>query len=205
RMGLDYVDIFYPPRPDPDTPLEETMGALAQVVRQGKALYVGISQYSPADTARAAQLLREMGTPLLIHQPRYNMLDRWVEGGLLDELERQGAGAIAFSPLEQGVLTDRYLHGIPDDSRAGRDGRHLNADKISPVKLEQARRLDAIARQRGQSLAQMAIAWLLKDSRVSSVLVGASRPAQLLDSLGALDAEPFREEELRQIADIIGA
>ncbi|HND89304.1 MAG TPA: aldo/keto reductase, partial [Saprospiraceae bacterium] len=122
RMGLDYVDIFYHHRPDPDTPLEETMGALAQVVRQGKALYVGISQYSPADTARAAQLLREMGTPLLIHQPRYNMLDRWVEGGLLDVLERQGAGAIAFSPLEQGVLTDRYLHGIPDDSRAGRDG-----------------------------------------------------------------------------------
>lgn len=204
RMGVDYVDIFYHHRPDPDTPLEETMGALADIVRQGKALYVGISQYKAADTARAAQLLRDAGVPLLIHQPRYSMLDRWVEGGLLDELDRQGMGAIAFSPLEQGLLTDRYLHGLPADSRAVRDGRYLNTSKITPDRLQQIGQLHSIAQTRGQSLAQMAIAWLLKDKRITSVLVGASRPAQLLDNLGALQGLSFSDEERNHIEEVLG-
>jgi L-glyceraldehyde 3-phosphate reductase len=204
RMGLDYVDVFYHHRPDPDTPLEETMGALDHIVRQGKALYVGISQYSAADTARAAKILRDMGTPLFIHQPRYSMLDRWVENGLLDTLEQEGVGGIAFSPLEQGLLTDRYLKGLPSDSRAVRDARYLNADKITSEKLEKVRQLNEIAQKRGQSMAQMAIAWLLKDSRVTSVLVGASRPAQLEDSLKALENYAFSDAELGTIRGILG-
>ncbi len=203
RMGVDYVDIFYHHRPDPHTPLEETMAALDHIVRQGKALYVGISQYSAADTARAADLLRKMGTPLLIHQPRYSMLDRWVENGLLDELEKQGAGAIAFSPLEQGILTDRYLNGLPENSRAVRDARYLNADKITPELLGKVRRLNDIAIDRGQSLAQMAVAWLLKDPRITTVLVGASSSAQLLDSIGAVGNLAFSAEELEGIETVL--
>jgi L-glyceraldehyde 3-phosphate reductase len=205
RMGVEYVDIFYHHRPDPDTPLEETMGALDHIVRQGKALYVGISQYSATDTALAAQMLRQLGTPLLIHQPRYSMLDRWVEDGLLDVLEQEGVGSIAFSPLEQGVLTDRYLHGFPEDSRAMRDGRYLNQGKIPPERLEKARKLNEIAQSRGQSLAQMAIAWLLKDRRVTSVLVGASSPRQMLDNLGATRQLAFSAEELAQIEAVLQA
>ncbi len=205
RMGLDYVDVFYHHRPDPDTPLEETMGALDHIVRQGKALYVGISQYSAADTARAAKILRNMGTPLLIHQPRYSMLDRWVENGLLDTIEEEGVGSIAFSPLEQGLLTDRYLNGMPSDARAVRDGRYLRSDQITPEKLDVIRQLHTIAQQRGQSLAQMAIAWLLKDQRVTSVLVGASRRSQLADSLNALDNLAFSEEELGRIRGVLNA
>ena len=203
RMGLDYVDIFYHHRPDPHTPLEETMSALDHLVRQGKALYVGISQYDAAQTARAADILRQLGTPLLIHQPRYSMLDRWVEDGLLDELERQGVGAIAFSPLEQGLLTDKYLEGIPEDSRAVRDARYLKPEHLKPELLEKVRRLNAIAQSRGQSLAQMAIAWLLKDPRITSVLVGVSRVEQLLDNLQSLENLDFSPEELAQIKGIL--
>ena len=203
RMGLDYVDIFYHHRPDPETPLEETMGALDQIVRSGKALYVGISQYSATDTARAAKMLRDMGTPCLIHQPRYSMFDRWVEKGLLDELEQQGMGGIAFSPLEQGLLTDRYLNGFPEESRAVKDARYLKTDQITPEKLDKVRKLNDIALGRGQSLAQMAIAWLLKDSRITSVLVGASRPAQLQDSIDSLKNINFSSDELANIEAIL--
>jgi len=203
RMGLDYVDIFYHHRPDPDTPLEETMGALDHIVRQGKALYVGISQYSAEDTARAAKILRDLGTPCLIHQPRYSMFDRWVENGLLDTIEQEGIGSIAFSPLEQGLLTDRYLNGLPEDSRAVRDARYFRSNQITPEKLEKVRQLNEIAQQRGQSLAQMAIVWLLKDPRVTSVLVGASRPQQLQNSIDALNNMAFSTDELAVIKGII--
>lgn len=203
RMGVDYVDIFYHHRPDPQTPLEETMGALDHIVRQGKALYVGISQYSAEDTAKAAQILREMGTPMLIHQPRYSMMDRWVEDGLLDELERQGMGAIAFSPLEQGILTNKYLSGIPSDSRVARDGRYLKSEQLDTATLNKVRKLNDIATNRGQSLAQMAIAWLLKDDRITSVLVGVSRISQLEDNLKALDNLAFSEDELKAIEEIL--
>jgi L-glyceraldehyde 3-phosphate reductase len=203
RMGLEYVDIFYHHRPDPDTPLEETMGALDHIVRQGKALYVGISQYSAEDTARAAKILRDLGTPCLIHQPRYSMFDRWVENGLLDVIGQEGIGSIAFSPLEQGLLTDRYLNGLPEDSRAVRDARYFKSNQITPEKLEKVRQLNEIAQQRGQSLAQMAIVWLLKDPRVTSVLVGASRPQQLQNSIDALKNMAFSAEELAAIKGII--
>lgn len=204
RMGLDYVDIFYHHRPDPDTPLEETMGALDHVVRQGKALYVGISQYSAEETAKAARILKSLGTPCLIHQPRYSMLDRWVEGGLLDVLEEEGIGAIAFSPLEQGILTSKYLDGFPDDSRAVRDGRYLQMDRITPELLAKVKRLNEMAGKRGQSLAQMAIAWLLKDPRITTVLVGASRVGQLEDNVNALANLSFSKEELDGIELILG-
>ncbi len=204
RMGLDYVDIFYHHRPDPYTPLEETMSALADIVQQGKALYVGVSQYDPERTRQAGELLRSMGTRLFIHQPRYSMLDRWVEDGLLDELEAQGSGAIVFSPLEQGVLTNKYLKGIPADSRAAKDGRYLNQDQLKPELLEKVRKLNALAEARGQSLAQMAIAWLLKDERVTSVLVGVSRVSQLLDNIAALSKLEFDEDTLRKIEEVIG-
>lgn len=204
RMGLDYVDIFYHHRPDPDTPLEETMGALHHLVQSGKALYAGISQYPAELTAKAAQIMRDLGTPLLIHQPRYNMLDRWVEDGLLEELENQGMGAIAFSPLEQGILTDKYLDGIPKDSRAKKDGRYLKEEQITPELLDKVSQLNAIAKNRDQSLAQMAIAWLLKDQRISTVLVGASRKEQLLDSLMALKNIEFSDNELKEIKSILG-
>ncbi|MCF8244944.1 MAG: L-glyceraldehyde 3-phosphate reductase [Saprospiraceae bacterium] len=200
RMGVDYVDIFYHHRPDPDTPLEETMAALDHIVRQGKALYVGISQYQPAEADRATEILRSLGTPLLIHQPRYSMFDRWVEGGLLDVLEKQGVGAIAFSPLEQGILTDKYLKGLPEDSRMVKDGRYLTKDKLTPELLEKVRNLNEIAKQRGQSLAQMAVAWLLKDPRITTVLVGASSPKQMLDNIGCLDNLEFSPAELNEIA-----
>jgi L-glyceraldehyde 3-phosphate reductase len=202
-MGLEYVDIFYHHRPDPKTPLEETMGALDHLVRQGKALYVGISQYSAEDTAKASRILKDMGTPCLIHQPRYNMLDRWVEDGLLDVLESEGIGAIAFSPLEQGVLTDKYLKGFPEDSRAVKDGRYLKKDAITPSLLQKVKDLNAIADRRGQTLAQMAIAWLLKDHRISTVLIGVSKVAQLKDNVDSLGNLDFSKEELKNIEKII--
>ena len=205
RMGLDYVDIFYHHRPDPETPLEETMGALDLLVRQGKALYVGISQYSAEDTARAYKILKELGTPLLIHQPRYSMMDRWVEDGLLDVLGENGIGSIAFSPLEQGMLTDKYLKGIPEDSRAAKDGRYLKPEQIGGEKLEQIRQLNEVAISRGQTLAQMAIAWLLKDSRITSVLVGVSKPEQLDDNVNAVKNTQFSEAEVSKIKGILGS
>lgn len=200
RMGVDYVDIFYHHRPDPDTPLEETMTALDHIVRQGKALYVGISQYQPAEAERAAQILRSLGTPLLIHQPRYSMFDRWVENGLLDVLEQEGVGAIAFSPLEQGILTDKYLQGLPEDSRIVKDGRYLQRDKLTPELIQKVRNLNEIAQRRDQTLAQMAIAWLLKDHRITTVLVGASSSQQMLDNIGTLRNLEFSNEELVEIS-----
>ena len=203
RMGLDYVDIYYSHRPDPHTPMEETMMALDQVVRQGKALYVGISSYSPEQTSQAADIIGQLGTPCLIHQPRYSMLDRWVEDGLLDTLETLGMGSIAFSPLAQGVLTDRYLQGIPKDSRAGKPTGFLNPDQVTREKIEIVNKLNAIASDRGQSLAQMAIAWLLKDHRVTSVLIGASSVEQLVNNLKTLNNLSFSDDELRRIDEII--
>jgi L-glyceraldehyde 3-phosphate reductase len=204
-MGLDYVDIFYHHRPDPHTPLEETMGALAQLHRQGKALYVGISQYSAEDTAKAYQILKEMGVPMLIHQPRYSMMDRWVENGLMDILGEKGIGSIAFSPLEQGLLTDKYLKGIPADSRAAKDGRYLKAEQIAPEKLAKIEALNQIALQRGQTLAQMAIAWLLKDPRITSVLIGVSKPEQLDDNVASVKNSQFSDSELTAIESILKA
>ncbi len=199
RMGLEYVDIFYSHRPDPTTPLEETMGALDTAVRSGRALYAGISSYSPQDTAKAAAILADLGTPLLIHQPSYSMLNRWVETeGLLDTLAEVGAGCIAFSPLAQGMLTDKYLHGIPEGSRASQ-GKSLATDMLTEDALGHVRALNDIAQQRGQSLAQMALAWALRDPRVTSVLIGASSVTQLDDSLGALDRLDFTAEELAAI------
>ena len=198
RMGLDYVDIYYSHRADGDTPLEETMGALDTAVRQGKARYVGISSYSAERTTRAAAILRDLGTPLLIHQPSYSMLNRWVEGGLLDVLETEGVGLIAFTPLAQGLLTDRYLDGMPDGSRATA-GKSLDPSMLSEENVAKIRALDAIAKGRGQTLAQMAIAWLLKDRRVTSTLVGASSVAQLEDNLRALERLDFDAAELAEI------
>ncbi|MEV4554301.1 L-glyceraldehyde 3-phosphate reductase [Nonomuraea wenchangensis] len=200
RMGLDYVDIFYSHRPDPDTPLEETMGALDRAVRSGKALYAGISNYSPEQTAQAARIMRELGTPLLIHQPSYSMINRWIEDGLLDTLEEAGMGCIVFSPLAQGVLTDRYLKGVPADSRAA-TSRFLTPDRID---RELARDLDEIARGRGQTLAQMALSWTLRDPRVTSVLIGASSVAQLEDNVACVDGPAFTEDELEAIDKITG-
>ena len=198
RMGLDHVDIFYSHRFDPDTPLEETMGALDTAVRQGKARYVGISSYGPQRTREAHAILQEMGTPLLIHQPSYSMLNRWIEDGLLDTLEDLGVGTIAFSPLAQGLLTNKYLSGIPEDSRAGREGTGI-AGQLTEDNLAHIRALNDIAAERGQSLAQMALAWALRDDRVTSVLVGARNVAQLENSLGALDSPPFTDDELARI------
>lgn len=198
RMGLDYVDIFYSHRFDPETPLEETMGALDHAVRSGRALYAGISSYSPEHTAEAARILREMGTPLLIHQPSYSMLNRWIEGGLLDVLEEEGVGCIAFSPLAQGMLTDRYLDGVPEGSRASL-GHFLTPEMLTEESMRHVRTLNEIARRRGQSLAQMALAWALRDRRVTSVLIGASSVRQLEDSLGAVGGLSFTDEELEAI------
>jgi L-glyceraldehyde 3-phosphate reductase len=198
RMGLDYVDIFYSHRADPDTPLEETMGALDAVVRQGKALYVGISSYSPRRTEEAIEILRHLGTPVLIHQPSYSMFNRWIEPELLDVLGREGVGAIAFSPLAQGLLTDKYLDGVPQDSRVRR-GLHFSEDLITPENLARVKALNAIASRRGQTLAQMAIAWVLRDRRVTSALVGASSVAQLENTLGALQNPDFDDVELAEI------
>ena len=202
RMGLEYVDIFYHHRPDPDTPLEETMGALDHIVRQGKALYVGISQYSAEDTAKAAKILKDLGTPFLIHQPRYNMMDRWVENGLLDTLEEKGIGSIVFSPLEQGILTDKYINGIPEDSRAA-TSQYLDKSQITPEVVEKVKKLNEIAKQRNQTLAEMAVAWLLKDKRITSVLVGVSKVSQLEDNIKALDNLDFSNTELDKIEDIL--
>jgi L-glyceraldehyde 3-phosphate reductase len=198
RMGLDYVDIFYSHRVDPGTPLEETMGALDTAVRQGKARYVGISSYSAARTKEASDILRRLGTPLLIHQPSYSMLNRWIEDGLLDTLAAEGAGCIAFSPLAQGLLTDRYLGGVPDGSRA-RLGGSFRQDMLSAENLAKVRALNEIAASRGQDLAQMAIAWVLRDPRVTSAVVGASSVAQLDNTLGALDNLDFSADELAEI------
>lgn len=203
RMGLDYVDIFYHHRPDPETPLEETMGALAQIVKQGKALYVGISQYSAKDTAKAAEILREQKTPFLIHQPRYNMMDRWVEDGLLNTLEHEGIGSIVFSPLEQGILTDKYLNGIPKDSRAATQGSYLDKSQITPEVVNKVQKLNGIAQSRNQSLAQMAVAWLLKDKRITSVLVGVSKVSQLEDNIKTLKNLEFSKTELDKIEEIL--
>ena len=198
RMRLDYVDVFYSHRFDPNTPLQETMGALDSAVRQGKALYVGISSYSPEHTSEAVKILTELGTPLLIHQPSYSLLNRWVERGLLDVLERTGVGSIVFSPLGQGLLTDRYLQGVPEDSRVRR-GEDFDEQLLSEEALARVRALNEIAQRRGQSLAQMAIAWVLRDPRVSSALIGASSVAQLEDSLGALAKLSFSPDELAEI------
>jgi L-glyceraldehyde 3-phosphate reductase len=199
RMGLDYVDIFYSHRPDPTTPLEETMGALHTAVQAGKALYVGISSYSPEDTAKAAEILADLGTPLLIHQPSYSMLNRWIETeGLLDTLEDVGAGCIAFSPLAQGMLTDKYLNGVPEGSRASQD-KSLSTELLSDEALGHVRALNDIAARRGQSLAQMALAWALRDPRVTTVLIGASSPRQLDQNVGALGNLTFTDDELAAI------
>jgi len=198
RLGLDYVDIFYHHRPDPETPLEETMGALDAAVRAGKALYVGVSSYSPEHTAQAAAILRDLGTPMVIHQPSYSMFNRWIEGGLLDVLEQEGVGCIAFTALAQGLLTNRYLDGVPADSRAAQ-GKSLSTDQISEENLARVRALNEIAQGRGQTLAQLALAWVLRDSRVTSTLIGASSVAQLEDNVAAVQNLDFTADELAAI------
>lgn len=204
RMGLEYVDIFYHHRPDPDTPLEETMAALDLIVRQGKALYVGVSNYRTEEATKAFGLLREMGTPCLIHQPKYSMFERWVEDDkLLDLLGKDGVGCIPFSPLAQGLLTDKYLKGIPADSRAAKPHGFLQENQVTPEKLDKIRQLNDLAVKRNQTLAQMALAWLLKDPRVTSVLIGASKPAQVSDALGSFQNTAFSEEELKTIEGIL--
>jgi L-glyceraldehyde 3-phosphate reductase len=203
RMGLAYVDIFYHHRPDPGTPLEETMTALDLLVRQGKALYVGLSNYRPAEAREAIRLLRKLGTPCLIHQPKYSLFERWVEDELLNLLSEEGVGCIPFSPLAQGLLTDKYLGGIPADSRVAKGVGFLKESNLTSERLGQIQQLNDLAQQRGQSLAQMALAWVLKDARVTSVLIGASRPAQLLDSLKSLDNIEFDTEALAAIERIL--
>ncbi len=200
RMGLDYVDIFYSHRFDADTPLEETAGALASAVQQGKALYIGISSYSATKTLEMAKLLAEYKVPLLIHQPAYNMLNRWIERELLDTLEKVGAGAIAFTPLAQGLLTGKYLNGVPEDARVNKPGGgSLKQEHLSPENIEHVRKLNDIAQRRGQSLAQMALAWALRDPRVTSVLIGASRAEQVRENVGALKNLAFSKDELAEI------
>ena len=203
RMGLDYVDIFYHHRPDPETPLEETMAALDHIVRCGKALYAGISSYPPEQTRRAARILRELGTPCLIHQPSYNMFNRWIEDGLFDVLEEEGIGCIVFSPLAQGLLSDKYLSGIPEDSRAANPHGYLSRDDVTEEKLAQVQDLSKIARERGQTMAQMALAWNLRHAGLTSVLVGASRTRQIEDNVAALKHLDFTEEELEAIDKIL--
>lgn len=202
RMGLEYVDIFYSHRPDPDTPLEETMMALDYAVRSGKALYAGISNYSADLTKKASAILKQLGTPCLIHQPKYSMFERWVEKGLLDVADNEGIGVIAFSPLAQGLLTNRYLNGIPEDSRASKSWGYLREDQVEQT-ISKVKQLNAVASERGQSLAQMAIAWLLKDRRVTSVLIGASSVAQLKDNLASRNNLNFSESELKKIEEIL--
>ena len=203
RMNLEYVDIFYHHRPDPKTPLEETMGALDHIVRSGKALYAGISSY-PADlTRQAAKILRSLGTPCLIHQPKYSMFERWVESGLLGVLREEGVGCIAFSPLAQGMLTDKYLHGIPAGSRASKPNGFLRPEQITPEKLEKVRRLNEIALRREQTLAQLSLTWVLRNPEVTSVLIGASKVSQVEDAVGMLKHPPLADEELREIEQIL--
>ena len=215
RMGLDYVDIFYSHRRDPETPLEETMGALDQIVRSGKALYVGISNYNAADTARSAEILRDLGTPLTLHQPRYSMLDRWIEEpgakesddarSLQDVLDAEGVGSIVFSPLEQGLLTDRYLDGVPADSRAASDGRYLRGEHITPDRLAKVRALAPIAAGRDQTIAQLALSWVLRGGRVTSAIVGASSPQQLLGNVVAGSAADLSADEIAAVEQALGA
>jgi L-glyceraldehyde 3-phosphate reductase len=205
RMGIPYVDIFYHHRPDPNTPMEETMAALDLIVRQGKALYVGVSSYSPAETEKAYSILKNLGTPCVIHQPKYSMFERTVEDGLLDVLEVNGIGGIAFSPLAQGLLTNKYLNGIPENSRANahRGNGAIEQDAITPENIEKVRQLNKMAEERGQTLAQMALAWVLKDKRISSVIIGASKPEQVIDSVGCLQNSTFSEYELQLIDQIL--
>ena len=203
RMGLEYFDIFYSHRPDPNTPLEETMMALDQIVRSGKALYVGISNYDAEQAKEAIAILKSLGTPCLIHQPKYSMFVRWVEDGLLNVLEENGVGCIAFSPLAQGLLTDRYLKGIPEDSRAAKATGFLQVNEVTKNKIEKVAKLNAIAQQRNQSLAQMALVWLLKDKSVTSVLIGASSVEQLSNNLAALNNLSFSEQELADIESVL--
>lgn len=203
RMGLDYVDIFYSHRFDPNTPLEETMGALDQIVRQGKALYVGISSYTAEQSADAIAILNRLGTPLLIHQPSYSMFNRWVENGLQDVLAQNGTGSIAFCPLAQGLLTSKYLKGIPAESRAAKETGALNENAVTEEKVAKIRLLHKIAEERGQSLAQMSLAWVLREGRVTSALIGASRPGQIVENVAALSNLDFSKEELAQIDDIL--
>jgi L-glyceraldehyde 3-phosphate reductase len=205
RMGLDYVDIFYHHRPDPETPLEETMSALDLIVRQGKALYAGISNYSATDTEKATQILKELGTPCIIHQAKYSMFDRWVEGGLLDVLEANGAGCVAFSPLAQGLLSNKYIKGIPADSRAasGRGNGAIEEGRITEENVNKVIKLNELAEKRGQNLAQMALSWILKDPRITSVILGVSKPQQLTDSLECLKNTSFDDTELQEINSIL--
>lgn len=205
RLGLEYVDIFYSHRPDPDTPLEETMGALDHAVRCGKALYVGISSYTADQTRQAAHILKELGTPCLIHQPKYSMFDRWIEDGLLDVLREERIGSIVFSPLAQGLLTDRYLAGVPVGSRAAKPHGFLKPEEITDEKLSKIRRLQECANRRGQTLAQLAIAWVLRHNEVTSALIGASRTAQIEDAIGALANRTFTSEELQTIDEILAS
>ena len=206
RMGLDYVDIYYHHRPDPQTPLEETMRALDLIVRQGKALYVGISSYNAADTEKAISMLNSLGTKCLIHQPRYSMFDRWIENGLLDVLDNTGTGCITFSSLEQGLLTNKYLKGIPADSRAAnkRGNGAIESDAITNEKIAKVVKLNEIAINRGQNLAQMALSWVLKDNRITSVVLGVSKPNQIADSLQCLENLTFSSDELQSINAILG-
>lgn len=203
RMHVDYVDVFYHHRPDPDTPIEETMGALDQIVRSGKALYVGISNYHPAEAEKAIRVLKELGTPCLIEQPNYSMLDRWIEDGLTDVLRAEGVGCIVFAPLQNGLLTGKYLNGIPADSRAAKDPRYLKAENISQEQLRKVAALKEIADARGQKLNQMALQWALRDEVVTSALIGASRPEQIIDNIEAVHAAPFTREELDKIEEAL--
>jgi L-glyceraldehyde 3-phosphate reductase len=203
RMGLDYVDIFYSHRPDPETPLEETMGALDYIVRSGRALYVGISSYNAEQTSQAAAILRDLGTPCLIHQPRYNMLDRWIEDGLLDVLNTEGIGCIVYSPLAQGVLTNKYLEGVPEDSRAGKAQGRFGWDDRLKANIDKVRQLNQLAQSRGQTMAQLAIAWVLRHPNMTSALIGASRMAQIDDAVATLDNLAFSNEELASIDAIL--
>jgi L-glyceraldehyde 3-phosphate reductase len=205
RLGLDYVDIFYHHRPDPNTPMEETMAALDLIVRQGKALYAGVSSYSPAETQKAFTILKELGTPCVIHQPKYSMFERTVEDGLLNVLELNGIGGIAFSPLAQGLLTNKYLNGIPENSRANahRGNGAIEEDAITPENIAKVRKLNEMALERGQSLAQMALSWVLKDKRITSVIIGASKPEQVIDSVGCLKNTSFSADEIKAINEIL--
>lgn len=203
RMGLDYVDIFYSHRPDPNTPLEETMGALDSVVRQGKALYVGISNYSAEQTEEAVKILNQLGTPLVIHQPNYSILNRWIEDGLQDVLQENGVGSIAFCPLAQGLLTNKYVNGIPTDSRASKSVSFLSKDQVTEEVVNRVKKLNEVAVERGQNLAQMALAWVLRGGRVTSALIGASRVSQIEENVAALNNLSFSEEELNRIEDIL--
>jgi L-glyceraldehyde 3-phosphate reductase len=203
RMGLDYVDIFYSHRPDPDTPLEETMMALDQIVRSGKALYVGISNYDPEQSQQAFDILRSLGTPCVVHQPSYSMFNRWVEDGLLDVLEKNGVGSVVFSPLFQGLLTDKYLKGIPEDSRAAKSHGFLQTSQITSEKIEKVQALNEIAKKRGQKMSQLALSWVLRDPRVTSVIIGASKVSQIEDAVGILDKLDFTSDELKRIEKIL--